>query len=105
MRRGNHRGADKVALRRVAKAVRHELGSRVERQLTKALVVAKDIKLRGKRAKFLVEEPLLEAEVQLDRFRVALVNRSFQLQMKKKMIVSEIAGQPIGMTTWRSRPK
>ncbi len=33
------------------------------------------------------------------------VNRSFQLQMKKKMIVSEIAGQPIGMTTCRSRPK
>ncbi len=33
------------------------------------------------------------------------MNRSFQLQMKKKMIESEIAGQPIGITTFRMRPK
>ncbi|MPN46259.1 hypothetical protein SDC9_193844 [bioreactor metagenome] len=63
MRCGDHGRTHKVALRRVAIAVRHELGSRVERQLAKAFVVAKDVKLRGERAEFLVDKPLLEAEI------------------------------------------
>ncbi|MPM98220.1 hypothetical protein SDC9_145404 [bioreactor metagenome] len=86
VRRGNHRDADKISLRRITKPVRHQLRGGIERKLAESPVVAKDIKLRCERAKALLREPALEAEIQFYGLRMALITE-LGIHDKRRMIL------------------